>query len=147
MVSIVTDSAGPADDWFPAGSLTFAVIDHEPADSVGRSHEEADPAVYEHVFVVAPFTAVNSTVSPAVAPTSVMVGVVSDVTLSESDDPRSDEATRSGVPGVNGAVVSTVSESEAPAADVLPAASVSVADTDHVPSVRVGRSHDAAGTT
>ena len=94
------------------------------------------------VLVVAPLVAVNSTVSPAAAPGSDMAGVVSEVTLSVSEDPVSDAAARSGADGADGADVSMLRGVEGPADEMLPAWSVSVPDTDHVPSVRVGRSHE-----
>lgn len=91
---------------------------------------------------MAPLVAVNSTVSPAAAPGSDMAGVVSEVTLSVSEDPVSDAAARSGADGADGADVSMLRGVEGPADEMLPAWSVSVPDTDHVPSVRVGRSHE-----
>ena len=95
--------------------------------------------------MVAPLVAVNCTVSPDTADDNDNAGVVSEVTLSVDDEPESDAATRSGASGAAGAEVSTVSGRAALAADVLPAASVRVAETDHVPSVRAGRSHDVEG--
>ena len=145
--STVSGSAVPAVDWLPAGSVTFAVTDQLPAESAGRSHDVAEPTTYEHVFVVEPLDAVNSTVSPAEAPGSDMAGVVSDVMLSVSDPPVSDDAARSGADGAAGAVVSMPSEVDGPADDSFPAGSVNLPDTDHVPSVRVGRSHDVAEPT
>jgi len=92
--------------------------------------------------VVAPLVAVNSTVSPAVAPGSDIAGVVSEVVLSVSELPVSEAATRSGAVGEEGAVVSTLSDVAGPAEEVLPAWSVSVPETDQAPSVSAGRSHD-----
>ncbi len=82
--------------------------------------------------------------SPSVAPVIAIAGVLSDVMLSVDDDPRSEAATRSGADGAVGATVSVVMDNEPLVVDVFPAASVSVADTDHVPSVSAGRSHDVA---
>jgi hypothetical protein len=144
VVSTVSARAVPAVDWLPAGSVTFAVTDQLPVVNVGMSHDDAEPATYEQVFVVAPFVAVNSTVSPVVAPGSARVGVVSDVRLSVLDEPESDEATRSGADGADGEDVSTETDVAGPTAEVLPAASVSVPVTDQVPSDSAGRSHDDA---
>ena len=99
------------------------------------------------VFVVAPFVAVMVTVSPDVPPAAEIVGVVSVVMSSLDDVPVSEAAARSGVDGTAGEVESMIIEREVPAAEVLPAGSVSVALTDHVPSARVGRSQDDAEPT
>jgi len=69
------------------------------------------------------------------------------VTSSVDDEPLSDDAARSGFGGSVGAVASTVRFNDGPAAEVLPAGSVNVPDTVHVPSVRSGRSHDVAVPT
>ena len=145
LVSTVRASADPVVDWLPAASVTCAVTDQVPSVSPDRSHDDAAPTVYEHVFVVAPFVAVNNTVSPVVVPASARVGVVSDVTSSADDEPVSEAAARSGATGADGAVVSMTRLRAAPADDVFPAASVRVAVTDHVPSERVPRSHDVDG--
>ena len=65
--------------------------------------------------------------------------------LSASDAPVSDDATRSGAAGADGGAVSRVNDVDDPAGDTLPAGSVRVPDTDHVPSVSAGdKSHDVA---
>jgi hypothetical protein len=144
VVSTVSDRAVPAVDWLPARSVNFAVTDQLPVVNVGMSHDDAEPATYEQVFVVAPFVAVNSTVSPAVASGNARVGVVSEVRLSLFDEPESDASTRSGADGADGEDVSTETDVAGPAAEVLPAASVRVPDTDQTPSVSAGMSHDDA---
>ncbi|MFM8794336.1 MAG: hypothetical protein ACKOFF_05555, partial [Acidimicrobiales bacterium] len=80
----------------------------------------------------------NVIVSPFDPPEPSIVGVVSEVMLSVDDVPVSDAAASSGAPGAAGAEVSTVIDSADPADAWLPAASVTLAVTDHVPSVRVG---------
>ena len=58
------------------------------------------------------------------------------------DDPVSEDAARSTDDG-DGAVASTDSDSDGTVATTLPAGSVRVPDTDHVPSVSAGdKSHD-----
>ena len=96
--------------------------------------------------VVPPLTADTVTVSPTTAPGTVNWGTVELVTLSVDDDPVSVAGRRSGVPEP-GAVESTVSTVDGPAADVLPEGSVNVAVVVQVPSVSVGRSQLAAGST
>ena len=141
--STVIDNVGPAVDWLPAGSRSVALTVQLPSVSAGRSHDVAGKT-YEQLTDVAPFEAVNVIVSPFDPPEPVIVGVVSEVISSVDDVPVSDAAARSGAPGAAGAEVSTVIGSADPADDWFPAASVTLAVTDHVPSVRVVRSHDDA---
>ena len=82
--------------------------------------------------------------SPVVPPVADIVGVVSELRLSEDELPRSEPAVKSGVPGALGDAVSIVNDNAAPVVEALPAASVSLVVTDQVPSVRVGRSQDVA---
>jgi hypothetical protein len=131
----------------PAGSVSLAVSDHVPSERDGRSHDVAVPTTYEHDSVDEPLVAVMVIVSPAEPPVDETFGVVSVVRLSVDDEPVSDTADRSVVPGAEGAVVSTVRGSAVPAGEVLPAGSVSVPDTDHEPSVRDGKSHEVAEPT
>lgn len=106
-------------DVLPAGSVSVALTVHEPVVNVGRSHEVAVPIVYVQVTVVEPFAAEIVTRSPELPPlASENVGVVSVVLLSVLEFPVSDEAARSGAPGADGAVVSTVMLVAALAADV-----------------------------
>ena len=77
-------------------------------------------------------------VSPLVPPLALIVGVVSLVLLSESDDPVSDAANKSRPVGAVGAVPSIVIGKALDAADSLPNGSVNVAEMFHVPSVSVG---------
>lgn len=93
------------------------MTDHDPSDNVGKSHDVATPTTYEHVTVVVPLVALIVTRSPFAPPVNDIVGVVSDVELSEFDKPVSDEAAISGTPGVAGAVASTVIDSALLAGD------------------------------
>ena len=73
---------------------------------------------------------------------------MSDVRLSVAELPRSELAARSGVPGADGAVVSIESDVAGPLPDWLPAASVTLAVTDHAPVASAGEmSHDDATPT
>ncbi len=78
------------------------------------------------------------TVSPFDPPGNANDGVVSFVRLSESDFPVSELGRRSGLEGVAGADPSIVRDSVPDAGPLLPAASVTDADTVQVPSVKVG---------
>ena len=96
-----------------------------------------------HVSVAEPSVAEIVTISPAVALDKEKVGVVSLVMLSVFDEPVSEAAARSGaLIGDDGAVVSITRLVAALAAETLPAVSVIVDVTLHVPSVRPERSHD-----
>jgi hypothetical protein len=86
-------------------------------------------------------------VSPLVPPLALIVGVVSLVLLSESDAPESDDANRSTPVGADGGVVSIVSDNDPVAGLVFPAASVTEADTVHVPSDNVGNEQLVAAPT
>ena len=88
--------------------------------------------------MVPPLVAEMVMVSPLVPPLALNVGVVSLVLLSESDVPVSDDANRSTPVGAVGGVVSIVMGNADEEVEVLPAGSVNVAETFHVPSVSVG---------
>ena len=75
--------------------------------------------------------------APASAPEPVTVGAVTLVMLSVLDAPLSDAAAKSGADGAFGAVVSTVTLSDADVALVLPAMSVSLAVSVCVPLLKV----------
>ena len=92
--------------------------------------------------VIPPLTAEIVAVSPLLPPVTDIMGVVSFVTLSVEDDPVSDDASRSGAEGADGAVVSTVIDNAEPDGDTFPAGSVNVPVTDHVPSVRPDNEQD-----
>lgn len=147
--SMVIGNAGPAADSLPAGSVTFADTDQSPSDIVGGSqlftvdeatyvHETDDPSGFVPLIV---------TVLPSGTAPPDRARVLSFVKLSEFEDPLSDAGRRSGAGGTAGATVSTMSDNDADAGEVLPARSVWVADTSHVPSVSVPKSQDAAGNT
>jgi hypothetical protein len=91
-----------------------------------------------HDSVVVPLVAEMVIVSPFAPPDALIVGVVSLVLLSESDDPASDAADKSTPDGADGAVPSIVIGKALDAADSLPNGSVNVAEMFHVPSVSVG---------
>ena len=127
----------------PAASVTVDVTFHEPAESVGRSHDCVPvPMVYVQVLVVAPLVALIVTEFPLLPPLPVNVGVVSLVMSSLLEVPESELEARSGaVLGVDGGV-EMVRASDEEELEVFPAGSVRVPVTVHDPGVRVGRSHD-----
>jgi hypothetical protein len=146
-VSTAIDMDEPADETFPAGSVSVPDTDHDPSVRPESSQDVAEPTVYEHVFVVEPFVAVTVAVSPVDPPGTENVGVVSEVTLSLFEVPVSEPDARSGAPGAEVAVESTVNGRPELAADWLPAGSVRRDVNVHEPSVRTGRSHDVAEPT
>jgi hypothetical protein len=79
----------------------------------------------------------NVTVEP-VSAVPLNVGVVSDVRLSVELEPKSDAASRSGVDGVVGAVVSIVTERVAEPEDSGPVVPLAVARTEYVPAANAG---------
>ena len=94
--------------------------------------------------MVEPLVAVIVIVSPADPPDADTLGVVSAVKLSVLELPVSEPAARSGAPGAEAAVESTVMPRPELATDWFPAGSVNLAVRVHDPSVRAGRSHDVA---
>ena len=86
-------------------------------------------------------------VSPFAPPVTPIVGVVSLVLLSVFDAPVSDDVNRSTPDGADGGVVSIVSGNDPVAGPVFPAASVTEADTVHVPSDNVGNEQLVAAPT
>ena len=142
VATTVMSSDGPADDTFPALSVSVALVVHVPADSVGRSHDCVPvPMVYAQLTVVEPLVALRVTCSPVLPPLDrATVGVVSVVTLSDVEVPVSDDVARSGAPGVLGAAESTFKSRLAEAAEVCPD-TVCVAEIAHVPSLKVPSSH------
>ena len=145
--SMDTSSDEPADETFPAASVNVPEIVHVPSVSAGRSHDVAEPTVKMQVVVVVPFVAVTVAVSPAFPPASETAGVVSFVASSVSDVPVSDDTSRSGAPGADGAVVSRVRLRAVVAVPALPAGSVTDAEMDHVPSAIRGRSQEESVPT
>jgi hypothetical protein len=120
---------------------------HVPSVSVGRVQFVAEPITYVHDTVVVPLVAEMVMVSPLVPPLALKVGVVSLVLLSESDAPESDDAERSTPDGADGGVVSMLIDNDPVAGPVFPAASVTEADTVHVPSDNVGSEQLVAAPT
>ena len=108
----------------------------------------ACPITKVHEIGVPPLdgTAVIVTVSPLVPPVTLSVGVVSLVRPAPGV-PVSDAGSSVGADGGVGATVSMVMASGAETVDVLPAGSVAVIVTFHVPSARVGRSQPACWPT
>ena len=105
VVSIVKLSALDADESIPL-LVCFEVIDHTPSASVPRSQLDCPVAVNVHVTEVEPaFVAVTVTVLRFVALPTEIVGVLSEVTLSEDDEPESEPESKSGVAGVDGVAI------------------------------------------
>jgi hypothetical protein len=136
--SIVMGSAVDDGEMLPAGSVSVDEMFHVPSVSVGSVQLVAEPITYVHDTVVVPLVAEIVIVSPLAPPLALKVGVVSLVSLSESDAPESDDANRSTPDGADGGVVSIVIGSADEEVEVFPAGSVNVAETFHVPSVSVG---------
>ena len=111
-----------------------------PSASDGKSQYVAEPTTKVHASVTPPFVALTVTTSPAVPPATLMPGVESAVMSSTLEAPVSEAFFKFGDGGADGGVVSICIDSGELAVDVLPAGSVSVALTLHVPSVSVGRS-------
>jgi len=102
VVSIVRLNALDAAESIPL-LVCFEVIDHTPSASVPRSQLDCAVAVNVHVTDVEPaFVAVTVTVLPSVALPTEIVGVLSDVMLSEFDEPESEASAKSGVAGAAG---------------------------------------------
>ncbi len=87
------------------------------------------------------------TVSPFDPPGNANDGVTSFVLLSESELPVSELGNRSGLAGAVEADESIDKDNVPDAGPLLPAASVTDADTVHVPSVKVGREQLVAEPT
>jgi hypothetical protein len=104
-VSIVRLNALDAAESIPL-LVCFEVIDHTPSASVPRSQLDCAVAVKVHVTEVEPaFVAVTVTVFPFETLPTAIVGVLSEVTLSEDDEPESDPESKSGVAGVDGVAI------------------------------------------
>jgi hypothetical protein len=105
VVSIVRLNALDAAESIPL-LVCFEVIDHTPSASVPRSQLDCAVAVKVHVTEVKPaFVAVTVTVFPFETLPIEIVGVLSEVTLSEDDEPESDPESKSGVAGVDGVAI------------------------------------------
>jgi hypothetical protein len=145
--SIVMGNAVDDGEVLPAGSVNVDEMFQVPSVSVGRVQFVAEPITYVHDTVVVPLVAEMVMVSPLVPPLALKVGVVSLVLLSESDAPESDDAERSTPDGADGGVVSMLIDNDPVAGPVFPAASVTEADTVHVPSDNVGSEQLVAAPT
>lgn len=125
--SMVTARALEADEVFPAASVAVAVMLWAPAVSELPGVKLQLPEPSAVALPKLPST-LELTVTVALASAvPLKVGVVSLVKSSVLEVPKSLPASRSGVPGAEGALVSTVMASADEAEDVLPAASVAVA--------------------
>lgn len=145
--SIVIGNTPLATESTPAMLVMTADVSHVPSATTGSVHEfVATDFTYEHDTVVPPRVALIVTVSPLAAPLADMVGVVSDVRLSELLTPRSLAVSKSGAVGALGAAVLTVIGSALEAGDVFPAGSVAVDDTCQVPPLSTGKSHEFVDT-
>ena len=83
--------------------VCFEVIDQSPSASVPRSQLDCAVALNVHVTEAEPaFVAVTVTVLPFVALPTEIVGVLSEVMLSEFEEPESEPESTSGVPGAAG---------------------------------------------
>jgi hypothetical protein len=91
-----------------------------------------------------PLVALMVAISPDDPPEVLSVGVLSLVTLSVSDAPVSDEASRSGANGTSGAVGSITRLVVSLGMERLPEGSVSVPVTLHDPGVNDESVHDVA---
>ena len=102
VVSIVRLTAAEMAESTPP-PVCFEVIDQTPSASVPKLQLVCAVAVKVHVTFAEPaFVAVIVTVLPFVAPLTERVGVLSDVMLSELEEPVSEPASTSGVPGAAG---------------------------------------------
>jgi hypothetical protein len=103
VVSIVRLNALDAAESIPL-LVCIEVTDHTPSASVPRSQLVCAVAVKVHVTFAEPaFVAVTVTVLPLVALPTEKVGVLSEVMLSEFEEPESEPAAKSGVAGADGA--------------------------------------------
>ena len=102
VVSTVTLTAAEMAESTPP-PVCFEVIDQTPSASVPKLQLVCAVAVKVQVTFTEPdFVAVIVTVLPFVAPLTERVGVLSDVMLSELEEPVSEPASTSGVPGAAG---------------------------------------------
>ena len=105
VVSIVRLNALDAAESIPL-LVCFEVTDHTPSASVPRSQLVCAVAVKVHVTFAEPaFVAVTVTVLPFETLPTEIVGVLSEVTLSEDDEPESEPESKSGVDGVEGVAI------------------------------------------
>jgi hypothetical protein len=105
VLSIVRLNAVDAAESIPL-LVCFEVIDHTPSASVARSQLDCPVAVNVHVTEVEPaLAAVTVTVLPLETLPTEIVGVLSEVTLSEDDEPESEPESKSGVAGVEGVAI------------------------------------------
>jgi hypothetical protein len=106
VLSIVRLNALDATESIPL-LVCFEVIDHTPSESVPRSQLVVPTAAVKvHVTEVEPaLVAVTVTVLPFETLPTEIVGVLSEVTLSEDDEPESEPETKSGVAGVEGVAI------------------------------------------
>lgn len=105
VVSIVNVIAADVAESTPL-FVCFEVIDQSPSASVPRSQLDCAVALNVHDTEAEPaFVAVTVTVLPLVALPTEIVGVLSEVMLSEFEEPESEPAAKSGVAGADGAAM------------------------------------------
>jgi hypothetical protein len=110
------------------------VINHVPSASVPKSQLDCAVAVKVQVTFAEPaFVAVTVTVLPSVALPTEIVGVLSEVMLSEFDEPESEAVAKSGVAGAGGAAIYVN-----PLLSVAACVSVFVTTTSCAPAVPAG---------
>ena len=122
--------------------VTTATMSHRPSDNNGKSQldTDADATNVQDTEVSPGLEAVTVTVLPATTPEISIFGVTSFVRLSVEDTPVSDVLARSGFAEATGATVSIVILNAELGEETLPAGSVTIAVTLHVPSVKVNNS-------
>jgi hypothetical protein len=104
VVSIVIDNAEDVAA-LPAASVSVTEMLHVP--SARAASVQAFDVMVQETLVDPTFVAVTTAV-PENVPSTLIVGVLSEVTLSDVELPESEAVSRSGVDGVLGAVVSTI---------------------------------------
>jgi hypothetical protein len=107
-VSISKDRAEVADDTLPLLSVRIAVTSQIPSASDGKLQLASVDESKEHVTEAPSFVAVTVTVLPNGTLENSIVGVESDVMLSESETPESDDAAKAGTDGAAIAVTVTL---------------------------------------
>jgi hypothetical protein len=109
----------------PAASVSVTEISHVP--SASAANVQALEVMVQTTLVDPALVAVTTAV-PEKVPETLIVGVLSEVTLSVDELPKSDVGSRSGVDGVLGAVVSTTIALFAPSdPDAVGAGKINVA--------------------
>ena len=135
LVSMVIASAEDAEDTLPAASAAVAVMLWAPELRAEPGVKLQLPATSDVVVPSVPSWDEITVIVALWTEVPEKVGVVSEVALSVSLAPRSVPAVMSGVLGADGGVVSIKTPRPADDDEVLPTASVAVAETFCTPSV------------